>query len=96
MSHECTPLKTAYDTCFQSWYTTKFLKHAEERADSRPPTNARANPANTPSTDSKAHSDMGMDECDELFKAYKGCVMVSRLSHILFIFLILLESSQRA
>lgn len=84
MSPECTPLKTAYDTCFQNWYTTKFLKHAEERADTsrRQDKNASsnasasANTASASSTDNNTHTDMGMDECDELFKAYKGCVMV--------------------
>jgi len=23
---ECTPLKTVYDTCFNTWYSEKFLK----------------------------------------------------------------------
>jgi TRIAP1/MDM35 family protein len=44
---ECTELKQKYDTCFNKWYSEKFLK-----GDTTP-------------------------ECEDLFKDYKACVMVS-------------------
>ncbi|KAG9299119.1 hypothetical protein G9A89_020432 [Geosiphon pyriformis] len=43
----CNQLKTEYDTCFNKWYSEKFLK-----GDSTP-------------------------ECEELFQAYRGCVLAA-------------------
>ncbi|KAI9027340.1 hypothetical protein CLU79DRAFT_741456 [Phycomyces nitens] len=43
----CTELKQKYDTCFNKWYSEKFLK-----GDTTP-------------------------ECEDLFKDYRACVMVT-------------------
>ncbi|KAI9302905.1 mitochondrial distribution/morphology family 35/apoptosis [Cunninghamella echinulata] len=44
---DCTELKIKYDTCFNKWYSEKFLK-----GDTTP-------------------------ECEDLFKDYRACVMVT-------------------
>lgn len=66
LSAECTPLKTKYDSCFNSWFEG-YLEPAVSASASTPAARAAY---------SKQKAEEYESSCGKLFEAYQACVKV--------------------
>ncbi|KAL5636647.1 hypothetical protein ACGC1H_000564 [Rhizoctonia solani] len=64
LSPECTPLKHAYDTCFNAWFEG-YLE---------PATSGAANPPTDPGARAKQMAAEYEEKCGKLWEGYRECV----------------------
>ena len=69
LSKECTPLKQAYDTCFNSWFEG-YLEPAVA-ASSSPEARTEY---------SKRKAEEFQEKCGKIWESYKSCVQVYNIS----------------